>query len=316
MANLELDDALIPEFTNATSADLIPAHQGGSAGKLTATKILALLVAGASSGFDNLLKLETATLHKDGSNSMTGDLDMNTNRITNLEFPGILVQNPTVITTSDSTWDFNVLTKNAWVFLCGAGGAGGGADSSSAANAAAGDGGAGGAWLFAVVDVTALTNKWANITIGAGGTGSAGATGGSGGTSTWSDDINTFTANGGAGGSGVASGSGNISLNADTASPTSSGGLINVNGEPGTGYILQGATIDPSLNAKSGKGGNSPWGSGGPGVRDRSSSAAQTAGIAGGGNGSGGGGATSIAAGTSVAGGNGTNGICIVIEFM
>lgn len=326
----------VPSESSPDLTDRLLCWNGSSASLMTVQQIhnivKSLIVASASSAFDTLEKLEDGKLNIDGSGLMTGDLDLNSNtlanigalgedfpmggnRIIGLGYPGILVKAPTFITTSDTSWDFDAYTQTAIVYLFGGGGAGGGADSSGGTTASAGSGGGAGGMVRLVVNVAALTNKWANIAIGAAGTGVAGADGNTGGNSTWVDDVNSIQADGGVGGKFVDNADVTGVVGGNGGGGTAGSGRL-VSGMNGANAIAVGTSVASAGFICAGTGGTSRWGAGGIGTAGRPSAGTSAAGGAAGGFAAGGGGAYSVTNGASVAGGNGSPGLAIVFEFM
>lgn len=176
--------------------------------------------------------------------------------------------------------------------IIGAGGAGGGATGNSSG---AGGGGAGGMcinWITGISQATTYT-----YTIGTGGTGSTGNGSAGGNTSI---NINGIIYMGIGGGGGLNINSGNSASLGGTGGGTSNG-LIASYGESG----YPGANGFYTVN--SGSGGNTIYGQGGEGRLSAGP------GLAGAGYGAGGGGAYRNT--TSLAGGNGANGIIIIEEY-
>ena len=336
MADKPIGD--VPDESSPDLTDQLLAWNSSSAASLISiqqiyTIIKTLIVANATTAFDTLEELEDGKLSIDGSLAMTGDLDLGSNTLSNigalgenlamggnyitgLGFPGILVKSPTVITATDTSWDFDSYTRYAFVTLIGGGGGTDGINTSTSSNAEAAVGAGAGGWVFGIINVGSLTNKWANITIGAGGTGGTAAptNGTDGGNSTWVDDINTLTANGGA--RGLAAGEFTaIKGNRGSLGGTASGGLLNVSGNAGQPCLFVGSTIQSTLYAQGGAGGNSLYGVGGRGGRIAGSSSTGDAGEAAIGYGAGAGGPAGIAGGGGN-GGAGGDGVCIVWEYM
>lgn len=185
------------------------------------------------------------------------------------------------------------------VLLVGPGG-GGGSCTGSASNAAAAGGGGSGA----LVRKAYTTNPGAlSYSIGTGGAGGS-ATGGPNNGSAGSGASTFGSLSAGAGSGGTGSAFGNVAAAVDGgAGGTASGGDVNVDGEAGTAGITLSGTV-----AISGQGGSiSPTGAGGNGRTTPGT------GGAGSGTGSGGGGGQSTSA--NQAGGAGTNGTGVVLEY-
>jgi hypothetical protein len=227
----------------------------------------------------------------------------------------------TLVTASDSAWAFDSKTVFAEVSAVGGGGGGGGALSSLAANATAGNGGAAGAYGRKIWDVSALTIRTLNITIGAGGAGgtSGGNDGSNGGTTTVIDGDSsvTLTAPGGEAGAGDSNGTSLTQFRQSSGGEKiATGGDVNLPNQNGEGGFYQGTGIASALLAKGGTGGNSPYGRGGKGAQERGTSGANSDGVDGAGYGAGGGGGASIANGGSGLGGDGMGGVVEVKEYM
>lgn len=193
-------------------------------------------------------------------------------------------------------------TKNCYARVQGGGAGGGGCPPTSAGNTSAGVGGGAGAYAEGYYPVATLAGL--TVTIGAGGTAAPGAAGGNGGASSIGTVI--IAPGGAGGGAGTnnsppwASGSGNVSAIA------TGGNIINACGLSGDGAfsIVVGSPI-------SGKGGGSPFGSGGA-----SRSTTSSAGQPGTGPGAGGsGGVLPSGIGSSAGGGTGIAGIVVIEEY-
>lgn len=193
------------------------------------------------------------------------------------------------------------------VFIVGAGGGGGGATAAGGSFTIGAGGGGAGAFAQGIFSAATIGGSQP-VTIGAAGSGGAPGLGGSAGAVSVFGGGSLLIANGGAGGGG---GAANINLGGIFL-----GGAGGVAG--GTAYqiIVQGENGDYGIgfgptgpNAVGGKGGNGPFGAGGP-------SAVNGAGNTATGLGSGGGGASVAAGSASVAGGNGTTGFCTITEYL
>ncbi|HBD5485226.1 TPA: phage tail protein [Escherichia coli] len=196
----------------------------------------------------------------------------------------------TRIFTSSGTYTPTPGTKRIRVTITGGGGGGGGCQATSNNETFFGaGGGAGGTAIVTLI----LTKNSYPVTIGAGGGGGVGATNGlKGGDSSFG----TVIAPGGEGGGKV----GVTNTNGGNGGVPSTGG-INITG--GNGSDGQSGNIGVS-----GEGGTSHWGGGGR--------AGAGGGVSGKAYGSGGGGAYDAGcSGTSMTGGKGASGICIIEEF-
>ena len=224
----------------------------------------------------------------------------------------------TLILVSDPSWTFDPLTRFALVTVQGGGGGGGGGSSTGATYAGSGTGGGAGGHAWKWIDVSALSNRTANIVIGAGGAGSTGGfTGSNGGTSSFTiaADSIAIVCPGGKGGGG---GTGTVAqgFNPNTAnSDTPTGGDYNFKGASGGGRMEQGANIDITMNALGGTGGASVYGPGGVGASVRATGALGANGNNGSGRGSGGGGGASVGNAGGKTGGDGNVGLVIIREF-
>lgn len=203
--------------------------------------------------------------------------------------------------TATTTYVPTVGTRLVYGILIGGGGAGGGAVSTATGNTAAGLGGGAGGLAEFILPVASLAGQ--SINIGIGGSGVANSAGGNGGNSTFA----TVTATGGT--------QGGVGTNAqppwllgepgNSATP-SGGNIANVAGASGgMSFSLVSTTV------VSGRGGSSRYGTGGA---SRGNSRGN--GLPGTGFGAGGGGGLEISAGAGgLAGGNGTNGFCMLWEL-
>lgn len=206
------------------------------------------------------------------------------------------------------THNFQSGTSKFQLEGCGAGGAGQGALSSIGLSGETmyGSGGHSG-WFFEtdVLDRNAITS--ASIVIGAAGTSTAGSnTKTNGGNSTYDDGVNSFTWDGGLSPAALTTGDlgGQILLYNQPSTPSVAKANYGV-----AGFGTRGLARNGSI---SGKGGDSPYGRGGPGVEN-----SNNPGTAGAGNGSGGSGAAKNGNSNTNAynGGAGTPGIIIVKEW-
>lgn len=207
--------------------------------------------------------------------------------------------------TATSTYMPTPGATNGFAWVQGDGGAGGGTPSSVSANyVMAGGGGSGG--TFAIVRLPTLASE--TVTIGAGGVGIAGANGGNG---TGTSFGGLCICPGGNGGFVSTTGVGG------SASPDVCGAVVTSPGNPtGTGnivFVKRGEPGQPGLallNPYGGTGGNSFWGTGGPGGSAGNGSAGQNYGGAGSG-------CARIATGgvAAAAGFNGAQGAVLVFEY-
>jgi hypothetical protein len=205
-----------------------------------------------------------------------------------------------VITTSGAI-TLHLDTKAFQVEVQGAGGAGascpaGGAASQSQAGSGGGAGGYCSKWIIRPAGTYSPS-----CVVGAGGAGGGGG-------STFSDGTNTLTVGGGNVGnqSGVQSVFG---TQAGAAGGAASGGTINIAGEPGDWSMYH-----PAPTARSGKGANSRFGSGGV-ATGGSVGGGNYVGTAAAGYGAGGSGAAANSTGGGIAGGQGAAGIVVITEF-
>ena len=196
------------------------------------------------------------------------------------------------------------------VISTGGGGGGGGADCSDTTAVAIGGGGGGGATcieLFTAAQIGASQT----VTIGAAGTAGAntGGDGGAGGNTTFGS---LHTAGGGAGGDGILNGDGSsAAIGNNVAGGTATGGLINLPGGKGQSGFYD----DSSFTTTGGAGGGSFW----MGINWSNRQTAfpgSQAGANGAGPGQGGGGACAEDTTTGAAGGTGSAGFVLVIEFL
>jgi hypothetical protein len=192
-------------------------------------------------------------------------------------------------------------TRNVYGILVGGGGAGGGAPSTATGNTAAGLGGSAGGLAEFLYPVSTFIGQ--TINIGVGGAGVSNAAGGAGSNSTFAG----ITAFGGAPGGVGANTTPPWLLGESGNSTTPTGGNIaNIPGPSGgMSFSLVAAAV------VSGRGGSGRYGTGG-----NSRGNIRGNGQVGIGFGAGGGGAVEASAGPGgLAGGNGTNGICILWEL-
>lgn len=204
---------------------------------------------------------------------------------------------------SGTTIEIDASVTAALIRGVGAGGGGGGAEG-GVSGGAAGGGGAGGAFFEAFK--TGIGGKTLTFEIGEGGSPGAttGGNGGTGGTTSITDGDWTLEAEGGVGGNGQTTGDwaqavpGGYGQNA-------TGGDLNVGGEAGSGGIR----LDDQ-NMLAGRGGGSPFGTGG------NAYAGNAAGQQGLGQGAGGGGGSVAANVTGQPGGAGSDGYIEIWEFV
>lgn len=195
--------------------------------------------------------------------------------------------------------------KYCEVYLYGGCGAGGGTPAASAVTGASGGGGGSGALSYGTFSAATIGASQ-SITIGAGGAGVSNGNGNNGGSSSFGA---LMTAPGGAGGSvsGAASTVGGGVLGGAGA-PAGTGGNINSPGNPGEPSVWYGTAY-----AISGRGGVLNYGGGTQAIRAVGSSASgNISGFFGGGSGS----AIQGIVGANLAGGNGTVGGCLIIEYI
>lgn len=189
------------------------------------------------------------------------------------------------------------------VFAVGGGGGGAGAPNTSSIARVSGSGGGGG---FAIHEIATPDADYA-YACGAAGTGSgSGSNGGDGGDTTFGTII---TAEGGTGGTLTTSSVASMFVPSSEGGSVSTGGnILAKKGEASDGSTKISATV-----RQAGKGGGSPFGSGGI-PNPANSSASSSAGKAASGYGAGGGGGVSSTT-TAVAGGAGTAGLIIVASI-
>lgn len=309
------DRKTISQLTTLTPSESVELVGYGSSqtGKITVSTALNFVRGSVSASFNTLEKIEDGKLGIDGTPTMTGDIDLDGNNLLNQgSTAGILVKQPTEITSTDASWDFDALTRTAIVEGWAGGGAGGGS-TATASQGSAGGGGASGGYFRIEIDVSALATRSASITIGAGGTGSSASSGSAGGDTIYQDENVTVTAKGGGGGltasaagAGVASGgSGVLGTNGD----------VNLAGNPGGNSSFTGTSVATNLTASGGNGGISIVGKSGKGQTLFQSTGGSSAGGAATGYASGGGGSVTVAGGANAAGGDGAQGLCKITEY-
>lgn len=198
------------------------------------------------------------------------------------------------------------------VELCGGGGGGGGAEGGVSGQSAGGGGGGGGYSRRSFLYSDLSPSLPIAITIGAGGSGgSAGNNNGAAGGST--DFGGIFSASGGGGGAGSALNPGGITAGGGGGPGGSGvGGNINTRGNYGTNGLIINVSGQGTLLV-GGAGGSSYFAGAAP--SKVLAGAGQIAGAAATSYGNGGGGGV-VDMGSSVAGGNGFDGICIITEYI
>jgi len=223
----------------------------------------------------------------------------------------------TQVFTASGTYTPATNATKAIVHVVGAGGGGGGTAGTASGEAAAAGGGGGGSVIISdVIDVSGGSYT-STITIGAAGVGANDTDGTAGGDTTYADGTITLTAGGGNGGTrqadtaifkNAAGGSG--SANTVTGHTP----IVNTKGEGGyTGLTF--ADADVSNMIISGAGGNAyPYGSGG--VERQRTASGSANGVAADGYGGGGSGSVSHSTTGAKAGGDGTDGVVIVFEYL
>ena len=207
--------------------------------------------------------------------------------------------------TSSGTYTKSSGATKALVYVVGGGGGGGGVDGQGASTGAAGGGGAGGG--VAIKLITSGLGATETVTVGSGGAGgAAGAnTGSTGGTSSFGSHC---SATGGAGGAGRTA----VAFSQATTAIGGKGGLgvdgdVNIRGGSGKYGIAAGTSA--AENA-SGEGGDSFFGGGAQSIQG-DNSGRDAEGIGGGGSGGSINGLT-----TNLAGGDGSDGIVVVYEYL
>jgi hypothetical protein len=224
-----------------------------------------------------------------------------------------------IFTASTTAFQFLADTKWAEVEIQGGGGAGGGTSTGSAAGvASAGSGAGGGGYTKRAFALTAAIRAATKaIVIGAGGVGGP-SSGLAGGNSTYSDGTNSMTAQGGTGGSQGAFAT-QIIIRVGGAAGGSSGGDVNLAGQPGSQGTSYGGTPNgaPTVSAAAGgNGGASVLGSAGVGPSQNTTNAATGTNGGGGSRGAGGAGAQATnAVSSALNGGSGGDGMAIITEY-
>lgn len=200
--------------------------------------------------------------------------------------------------------------------LVGAGAGSGGIASASGVSSTSSGGGGGGSYLK-IYATSAQIGASATGSVGTGGTaGSAGNNnGGDGGNTTITINSGTaWTASGGSHSNGTASGSSTAggAANANTTG-TNATLMVNITGQNGSTAYGNAAV---SNTAFGGNGGNSGGGFGNGGYGGLVLTTGTSAGASGSGFGAGGGGSGGWNSATNVAGAAGTNGFCVITEFL
>lgn len=215
--------------------------------------------------------------------------------------------------TASGTWTKSADLKMAIAIAIGPGGGGGGARGAADGTSVGGGGGGGGMSLKFIPG--GLLGATETVTVGTGGAGGAsnGAGGSNGsGPSSLGAHCSASAGNGGNGGGNGASAGGQTFCTAGGAGGTGSSGTLNIGGNAG-GTGAAGGNGTGSRSA-GGNGGSSFFGGGGIGGQTIAGLGNGVAGSNGNSYGSGGGGAASNNL-TGAAGGNGTDGLCLVLEI-
>lgn len=207
----------------------------------------------------------------------------------------------TIYTSGSGTFAKDSKTRILFVTGVGGGAGAGGADRNAGPQPAAGAGGGAGGTFQKLITSPGDTYAYAVGAAGSGG--GAGATGNNGGNTTFGTAL--LTANGGSGGAGMSPNTTVLVVTGGTGG-TASGGDINFTGQSGG----VGIRFD-SASLIAGRGGNTPFGTGGREVGSVSTSIAPSDAT---GYGSGGGGG--IASGSDQGGGAGAGGLIIVDEYI
>lgn len=204
--------------------------------------------------------------------------------------------------TAGGTWNKPAGCRSVRVMCLGGGGGGGGVAATSAGQVAEGGGGGGGGYSEQWFDASLLSSAVA-VTVGAGGSGGIGVDGGVGGSTTFSSPTPVVAVGGAGGLNGAATTTSNSTSSG--AGGSGSGGLfVMVGADGGMGRIF---ALQPSY-------GN--WGGASHlGGSQRSNASATTSGVTGGQYGGGGSGGRGQGAVAAQAGGNGSQGICIVFSY-
>lgn len=262
---------------------------------------------------EDIASMLSQALLRDGRAPLTGNLNGNGNKITNLAAPtnsndaarlADLTSGLPKITVYDTagtfTHNFETTTKKFQVEGCGGGAPGGPSNSGTFSTTNFGSGGPSG-WFYPTDVLDKGSVATASLTIGAGGTGTPSAQT-DGGSTTYTDGVNSFTWPGGKAppsltGFNAAS---RIFRYAQTAAPV---------GIPTARFGLAGFGCQNIDGAGSGEGGSTPYGQGGL-MRET-----QGNGNDGTGNGSGGGGSLKSSGTPGFNGGAGRPGIIIIREW-
>ncbi|ODM77808.1 pyocin knob domain-containing protein [Bradyrhizobium elkanii] len=204
----------------------------------------------------------------------------------------------------------------ALVECVGAGGGGAGVNGSSASGylligAGGGAGGRSFKYLTAAQITAALVSGSIPVTIGSGGAGNSAATGNTGGTTSFGS---LCSALGGSGGTVISTGQ----MSGAGVGGLASGGVgdLKFNGNSGFGGHYQSFASAQSLIMQRGKGADSPYGQGGLETGGNSSSYGANGNPAQGSGAGGSGALSNQQAASNFAGGAGSNGICIVTEYL
>jgi hypothetical protein len=211
----------------------------------------------------------------------------------------------TLLTAASGTFTTQPTTAILYIRGIAGGGQGGGVTGAPGAAIGAAGGGGSGSYLEKTITTGVSGNQNISFTCGAGGVTGTVGTGRVGGASTFGPvGGTTYTCNGGLGGVGITAQTvANVGI-AGAGGATSINGDINANGQYGeNGFAASGASF------ASGGGGDSQFGGGGAPL------SVTGAGQPGGGLGTGGGGAAANSAVNSKAGGAGSPGCWVVIEY-